>query len=104
LLLIGDILPALKAARKDLQESGLVSWWLELCAREAEFPLNQATALSLMADLWLSFDLEDEMANLITHTFKRVTKHPEQVSRIASAALLFRLVDYLGKKKDKSAP
>jgi len=57
-----------------------------------------------MADLWLSFDLEDEMANLITHTFKRATKHPEQVSRIASAALLFRLVDHLGKKKDKSAP
>jgi len=60
--------------------------------------------LSLMTDLWLSFELDDERANLITHTFKRSTKHSEQVSRIALAALLFKLVDHLGKKKDKSAP
>jgi hypothetical protein len=83
-------------------QSGLIDYWLDMCAREAENDGIHTTeermaALALMTELWIHFtdyvsEVEDR-ANTIVYMLKRACRENNRMIRLGTAAFLFKLLD-----------
>jgi hypothetical protein len=112
ILIISDLLPFLTNHEK-VENSGLIDYWVELCAREAENDGKHSNeerlaALAVLSDIWLTFtefvDQREEMTNTILFMLKRAVRERTKSIRTASTIFLFRMLETLSATKNKSAP
>lgn len=107
---IGEIIGSLKATREDqIINSGLIDYWLDLTAREAENDgvhtvEERITALGLMTEVWLHFqdhvgEVEDR-ANTIVFMLKRACREHNRLIKLTTAAYLFKLLDVFSRKRN----
>lgn len=112
--IITEIIAQLKKTKEDeVIESGLIDYWLDLTAREAEndgvHTQNERIAsLALMTEIWLNFsdhigEVEDR-ANTIVFMLKRACREPSRMSKLTTAAMLFKLLDNFSRTRNVSAP
>jgi hypothetical protein len=96
-----------------VQACGLIDYWMELCAREAENDGKRTNeeriaALAVLSELWLTYtdfvDKREEMSNTVLFMLKRAVRERTKSIRIASTAFMFRLLDSFGETKNKAAP
>jgi hypothetical protein len=81
---VNDCLPYLHATCEEMCiETGLVDYWIELCAREGEpdgkhTPEQRVIALTFMNELWLTFtdyvDSNEDMVTTIIFMMKRAVR------------------------------
>lgn len=93
---ISDLLPFLSTIRKEaLVETGLISFWIDICAREGENDRNHSDedriiALTLLSELWLIFteyiDQHYAMVETIVFMFKRAVRDQCRQLRMVSIA------------------
>jgi hypothetical protein len=93
-----------------VESSGLIDYWVELCAREADNDGKHSNeerlaALAVLSDIWLSFtdfiDKREEMTNTILFMLKRAVRERTKSIRTASTIFLFRMLDILSETKNK---
>ena len=91
----------------------MLDFWVEMSSREAENDgkhtvEERIAALAVLTEVWLGFteyvDTHEEMANTILFMLKRAVRERVKSIRIASSAMLFRILDSFGERKHKVAP
>lgn len=96
-----------------VQACGLIDYWLELCAREADNDGKRTNeeriaALAVLSELWLTYtdfvDKREDMSNTVLFMLKRAVRERTKSIRVAATAFMFRLLDSFGETKNKAAP
>lgn len=109
-----EVVGCLKRTKEDAAvESGLVDYWLDLTAREAENDgmhtlQERITALALMTEVWLHFsdhvgEVED-CANTIIYMLKKACREQSRMIKLTTAGMLFKLLDSFSRTRNVSAP
>jgi hypothetical protein len=90
-------------------DSGLVDYWLDLTAREAEndgiHTLEERVAsIALITEIWFNFtdyvgEVEDR-ANTIVFMLKRACREPSRMIKLTTAASLFKLLDIFSRTRN----
>ena len=110
IVLILEILGALsKVRQQDVEQSGLIDYWLSLTAREAENDgihkvEDRTQAIALMGEIWINFtdyvSEDDNRANTIVYMLKRACREPSRLVKTNTAALMFKLLDIFSARRN----
>ena len=98
-----DLIPALAKGRtKALTENGLIDFWIELCAREAEndgvhTDEDRVVAVTMLCDLWMTFnehiDANEAQVTTIVFMLKRAVRDHSKCLRIPAVSQVFRILE-----------
>jgi hypothetical protein len=93
---VSDLVPILAKTRIELlTNNGLIDFWIELCAREAEndgkhTDEDRIVAITLLCDLWLTFtdyiDSNEAQVTTIVFMLKRAVRDRTKCLRIPAIA------------------
>ena len=93
----------------DVSKAGLITFWLDMCSREAESdgkrsPEERISALALMTEIWLLFtpqvDEKNEQVSIILFMLKKAVREPVKAMRLAISGQMFRLLESFGGSKN----
>jgi len=108
--LVMDTLLNSETTQEELQDSGVVTYWIELCLREAENLLGECrlTALVVLHSLWVRCTStkgeEDSTVLSILTVFKRGLQDHMEVVRTSCCVLLFDALEQFARDKSVQAP
>lgn len=111
---MSEIIGDLRDTREEqIINSGLIDYWLDLTAREAENDgvhtvEERIAALCFMTEIWMNFtdyvgEVEDR-ANTIVFMLKRACREHNRLIKLTTAAFMFKLLDAFSRKRNQSAP
>jgi hypothetical protein len=114
--------------RRELLESGLIDYWLEVNIRAANLdgnveddgykssgsaqskvsPEEQTTSLSFICDLWVLFpeklEAREDIANQIVNVLKKLCSEKFKPLRLSANSQMFRLLELFSESKNQHAP
>ena len=98
-------------AYQDIQNQGLVNYWIEFGLRETENHQNmnsKVSALGFLCDVWLKYDKfieqHEDLANCILTVIKRACREKSRILKVICYGRLFLLLSLFSKKKNTYAP
>lgn len=112
---VAELVPSLcEISPERAINAGLIDFWLDLCAREAENernggdPKEKIIALALLGEIWSIFtdyiDKFEELQRTMLFVFKRAVRERNKSLRMTAIAILFRLLQQFSDSKNQSAP
>lgn len=97
-------------AYQDIQNQGLVNYWIEFGLRETENHQNvnsKVSALGFLCDVWLKYDKfieqHEDLANCILTVIKRACREKSRILKVICYGRLFLLLALFSKKKNSYA-
>ena len=108
--LVMDTLLSSDASKEELQDSGVITYWTEICLREAENLMGECrlTALIILQKLWLKCmstqDDEDSTVQSIQIVLKRGLQDHMEIIRTSCCVLLFDALEHLVQVRSTQAP
>lgn len=99
---VAELIPSLcEISPERAINAGLIDFWLDLCAREAENERNgdakeKIIALAVLGEIWSIFsdyiDKFEELQRTMIFVFKRAVRERNKSLRMTAVAILFRLL------------
>lgn len=108
-VILGTLLNS-ETTKEELQDSGVVTYWIELCLREAENLLGECrlTALIVLHLIWVSCtsskEEEDTTVIAILTVFKRGLQDHMEIIRTSCCVMLFDALEQFARDKSVQAP